>query len=106
MVGACRLMLFADVFQAIGRSLELSLAFFLPIPKILLFLEERAMIRGERGHLRFAREKRAVLFVDPAAVNDAFGGKEIAVQGGEGESRGLLLEFLRLLEIRDERNVA
>ncbi len=85
MTAACRLMLLAELFETVGFLREAGFNSFPARLQDLPVGEQRAMFGGECGDLHFAREKRAVLLVHPAAVDHALGGNEVAREGGESE---------------------
>ena len=72
----------------------------------LTVVEQGTMLDGERCDLHFAREKRTVFLVHPAAIDHALGGNQVARQGGEGEAGKFPFQFLRLVEIGHEGDFA
>ena len=106
MVGPRRLMLFADLFEVIDCSVNLAIDVVAAFAEIISFFEKLAVFSRERGNLRFSSEKRVALLVDGPAINNAFGGNEIAGRGDEGEAREFLPEFQRLLQVRNKRDLA
>ncbi len=106
MIAACRLVLLAELFETVRFLREARFNFFPARLQDLPVGQQGAMLGRERGDLHFAREKRTVLLVHPAAVDHSLGGNEIAREGGERESGEFAFQTLGLVEIVHENDFA
>ena len=98
------LQMVAQFLQMVGGTFLRALALVALRAQTGLGFEQPAMFGGERGDLRFAREKRAVLFVHPAAIDNPGRGDELASAGGESQLRRLFFQRAGLLEVLDEND--